>query len=81
MQIDSIYKMILISWHNVCEEMANEVPPHRTWEWRYTTYSGTVLNTTLKENYLGLTISADMKISEQCGIAVAKGEKSFKNKN
>ena len=34
---------------------------------------GTVLNTTLTENYLGLTISADMKVSEQCGIAAAKG--------
>ena len=34
---------------------------------------GTVRNTTLKEKYLGLTISADMKVSEQCGIAAAKG--------
>ena len=33
----------------------------------------TVLNTTLKEKDLGLTISADMKVSEQCGIAAAKG--------
>ena len=32
-----------------------------------------VLNTTLKEKDLGLTISADMKVSEQCGIAAAKG--------
>ena len=32
-----------------------------------------VLNTTVKENDLGLTISADMKVSEQCGIAVGKG--------
>ena len=31
------------------------------------------LNTTLKEKDLGLTISADMKVSEQCGIAAAKG--------
>ena len=28
---------------------------------------------TLKEKDLGLTISADMKVSEQCGIAAAKG--------
>ena len=34
---------------------------------------GIVLNTTVKENDLGLTINADMKISEQCGIAAAKG--------
>ena len=35
---------------------------------------GTVLNTTLKEKDLGLTISANMKVSEQCGIAAAKGD-------
>ena len=35
----------------------------------------TVLNTTLKEKDLGLTISADMKGSEQCGIAAVKGNK------
>jgi hypothetical protein len=34
---------------------------------------GTVLNTTLKEKDLGLTISANMNVSEQCGIASAKG--------
>ena len=33
----------------------------------------TVLNTTVKEKDLWLTISADMKVSEQCGIAVVKG--------
>ena len=37
------------------------------------TMGGTVLNTTVKEKYLGLTISADMNASEQCGIAAAKG--------
>ena len=37
------------------------------------TMGGTVMNTTLKEKDLGLTISADMKVSEQCGIAAAKG--------
>ena len=35
---------------------------------------GTVLNTkSKKEKDLGSTISADMKVSEQCGIAAAKG--------
>ena len=34
---------------------------------------GTVLGTTLKEKDLGITISADMKVSEQCGIAATKG--------
>ena len=33
----------------------------------------TVLNTTVKEKDLGLTISADMKVSEQRAIAAAKG--------
>ena len=37
------------------------------------TMGDTVLNTTLKKKDLGLTISADMKVSEQCGIAAAKG--------
>ena len=32
----------------------------------------TVLGTTVKEKDLGVTISADMKVSEQCGIAVSK---------
>ena len=32
----------------------------------------TVLNTTVKEKDLGLIICADMKVSEQCGIAAAK---------
>ena len=33
----------------------------------------TVLGTTVKEKHLGVTISADMKVSEQCGIAASKG--------
>ena len=33
----------------------------------------TVLNTTIKEKDLELTISANMKVSEQCAIAAAKG--------
>ena len=33
----------------------------------------TVLGTTAKEKDLGITISADMKVSEQCGIAASKG--------
>ena len=32
----------------------------------------TVLGTTVKEKDLGITISADMKVSEQCGIAASK---------
>ena len=37
------------------------------------TMGDTVLNTTVKERDLGLTISANMKVSAQCGIAAAKG--------
>ena len=37
------------------------------------TMGDTVLNTTLQEKDLGLSISAEMKVSEQCGIAAAKG--------
>ena len=33
----------------------------------------TVLSTTVKEKDLGVIISADMKVSEQCGIAASKG--------
>ena len=33
----------------------------------------TVLGTTVKEKDLGVTINADMKVSEQCGIAASKG--------
>ena len=33
----------------------------------------TVLGTTLKEKDLGITISANMKVLEQCGIAASRG--------
>ena len=33
----------------------------------------TVLGTTVKEKDLGVTVSADMKVSEQCGIAALNG--------
>ena len=33
----------------------------------------TILGTTVKEKDSGITISADMKVSEQCGIAASKG--------
>ena len=37
------------------------------------TMGDTVLNTIVKEKDVWLTISADMKVSEQCGIVAAKG--------
>ena len=36
-----------------------------------------VLVTTVKEKDLGITISADMKVSEQCGIATSNGNTFF----
>ena len=33
----------------------------------------TVLGTSVHENDLGVTINADMKVSEQCGSAASKG--------
>ena len=33
----------------------------------------TVLGTTVKEKDLEVTVSADMKVSEQCGTAASKG--------
>ena len=33
----------------------------------------TVLGTTVKEKDLGVTISTDMKVSDQCGIVASKG--------
>ena len=37
----------------------------------------TVLGTTVKEKGLGVTISADMKVSDQCGIAASKDNQSL----
>ena len=37
----------------------------------------TGLGTTVKEKDLGVTISADMKVSEQCGIAASESNKMF----
>ena len=34
---------------------------------------GTILNKSVKEKDLGVTMNADMKVSEQCRIAVSKG--------
>ena len=33
----------------------------------------TILGTSVKEKDLGVTVSADMTVSEQCGLAAAKG--------
>ena len=38
---------------------------------------GTGLCTAVKEKDLGVTISADMKVSELCGIAASKGNQIF----
>ena len=50
------------------------MPTYRTWELGCK-LGDTVLGTTIKEKDLGVTISADMKVSEQCRIAASKGNK------
>ena len=37
----------------------------------------TILGTIVKEKDLGVTVSADMTVSEQCGLAAAKGNKTL----
>ena len=37
----------------------------------------TVLGTTVKKKDLGVTISADMKVSDQCDIAASNGNQSL----
>ena len=34
----------------------------------------TILSKTVKEKYLGVTLNANMKVSEQCRIAALKGD-------
>ena len=46
-------------------------------EAQYTMGDTVVLNTSVNEKDLGLTISANMKVSDQCGIAAAKGNQMF----
>ena len=36
-------------------------------------FCNTVLGATVNEKDLGVTINADMKVSEQCGVAASKG--------
>ena len=36
----------------------------------------TVIGTSVKEKDLGVTISADMKVSEHCGVAASKGNQT-----
>ena len=69
MQIDSIYKLILISWQNglisgKCCLILGSVSASTQNEDAQYTMGGSTLNITLKEKDLGLTISADMKVSE-----------------
>ena len=47
---------------------------HRTWNMDEEYKTGdAVLGRTTQEKDLGETFSADMKVSEQCGIAASKG--------
>ena len=61
----------LTEWSEKWQMLFNH-PGHGNEDAQYT-MGDTVLNTTVKEKDLALTISAYMKVSEQCGIAAAKG--------
>ena len=39
--------------------------------------SNIILGTSVKEKDLGIIVSADMTVSEQCGLAAAKGNQIF----
>ena len=41
------------------------------------TMGDTVMCTTVKEKDLGVTISVDITVSEQCGIATSKGNQTL----
>ena len=43
--------------------------------------NNTVLLSTEREKDVGVVVSSDMKVSEQCGIAARKGNLSFTNEN
>ena len=49
------------------------MPTYRTWELVNYKMGDIVLDTTVKEKDTGVTISANMKVSEQSGIAASKG--------
>ena len=40
---------------------------------------GTILSKTVKEKYLGVSMNANMKVSEQCRIAASKGNQVLGN--
>ena len=52
------------------------MPTHRTRDLDVNNrMEGTVLGTTVRENDLGITISADLNVSEPRGIAASKGNR------
>ena len=47
---------------------------HRAWKhWHEYEMGGTILSKTVKEKDLGVSMNANMKVSEQCRIAASKG--------
>ena len=61
------WQMLLNFWKCKCLHTG-----HRNLDIKYK-MGDTVLSTTVKEKDLDITISADMRVSEQCGIAASKG--------
>ena len=49
-----------------------QMSTHRTGKYNHE-MGGTILCKTVKEKYLGVTMNANMKVSEQCRIAASTG--------
>ena len=80
MVINNIYKMIYIVLDGLrngscCSILGNVIACKQ--DTGITSYKMGDTGTTVKEKYLGVKISADVEVSEQCGIAASKGNKMF----
>ena len=76
LEINKNYKMTLVKWSEKWQMLFNfgkclHAGPGNT-GMNYE-MGGTILSITVKEKDLGVTMNANMKVSEQCRIAVSKG--------
>ena len=78
LEINKIYKMALVKWSEKWQMLFNfgkfrclHTGPGNT-SMNYE-MGGTILSKTVKEKDLGITMNANMKVSEQCRIAASKG--------
>ena len=79
LEINTIYKMTLIvrwseKWQMVFNfgkcKCLHTGPGNTGMDYEM---GGTILSKSVKEKYLGVTMNANMKVSEQCRIAASKG--------